>query len=142
MSINTSPTKRSWGLRGLIIGVVFGTALVAFGTAAIIAVSTDPSVRDRFSPTAMGVFMILGGIALYIVSLCSYLRVRRWRRRFVAAFMADEATNIYSDRQAAALKLWKLVKRCVELASPTLRLKLIYSRDWLEKYKDELEVFR
>lgn len=142
MSIHTSPTKRSWGLRGFIIGVIFGTILIGFGIAAIIAVSTDPSVRDRFSPIAMATFMIMGGIAIYIVSLCSLLRVRKWKRRFIAAFMADEATDIYSDRQAAALKLWKLVKRCVELASPTLKLRLIYSRDWYLKYKDELEEYR
>ena len=32
---------------------------------------------------------------------------------FMAAFMTDEATAIYSNRQEAALRLWELSKRCV-----------------------------
>ena len=142
MRTNSSPTKRSWGIRGFIIGVIFGTILAGFGIAAIVATLTVPDVRDRFSPVAMGTFLILGGIALYIVSICSLLRVRRWQRRFIAAFVADEATNIYRDRQAAALKLWKLVRRCVQLASPTLKLRMVYSHEWLIKYRSELEEFR
>ena len=46
------------------------------------------------------------------------------------------------DRQAAALKLWKLVRRCVQLASPTLKLRMVYSHEWLIKYRSELEEFR
>ena len=142
MHINTSSTKRSWGLKGFIVGTVFGTILTGLGIALIIAALTGSDVRDRFRPAAMGAFIISCGIALYIISLCSLLRVRRWKRRFTAAFMADEATGIYSNRQEAALRLWELSKRCVELSSPSLKLRLIYSRDWLDKYRDELEEFR
>ena len=53
----------------------------------------------------------------------------QWNR-FVKDFCADEATNVYKERLAAAAALWKIVRES--------DMKKEYSHELFEKYKDKI----
>ncbi|MCR5228327.1 MAG: SAP domain-containing protein [Eubacterium sp.] len=53
----------------------------------------------------------------------------QWNR-FVKDFCADDATRVFGDRLKAAAALWKIVRDS--------DMKKEYSRDLLERYKDEI----
>ena len=53
----------------------------------------------------------------------------QWNK-FVKDFSADDATRVFSDRLKAAAALWKIVRDS--------DMKKEYSRDLLERYKDEI----
>ena len=61
---------------------------------------------------------------------------------FIMAFMADEATKIYSDREGAAYELWLLVKKFTQTEPMWSKYKPLYNGYWLQKYADKLEKYR
>lgn len=54
----------------------------------------------------------------------------QWNK-FVKDFCEDDATKIYHERLKAAASLWKIVRES--------DMKKIYTRDLLEKYKDDIK---
>ena len=54
----------------------------------------------------------------------------QWNK-FVKDFCEDDATKIYHERLKAAASLWKIVRES--------DMEKIYSRDLLEKYKDDIK---
>ena len=61
----------------------------------------------------------------------SYDRSALQWNRFVKDFCSDEATAVYDERLKAAAALWKIVRES--------DMKKEYSRELLDKYKDEIE---
>ena len=106
-------------------------------TASVIAYIIPPDHDIKQLETAAIMFILGSLIApLYIIFM---LRERRRRRRFIAGFMADDATAVYKDRNKAAQILWKHVNRYMYRELPWSRFSYEYSKYWLEKYKNKLE---
>ena len=64
------------------------------------------------------------------------------KKDFIYAFVNDELTACYSQREEAAGELWKQVKYFMEKETLWSKYKLKYSREWLMWYSDQLEKYR
>jgi hypothetical protein len=82
------------------------------------------------------------GIGLWGAVVGTALYLKKKRAQFIMAFMADEATKIYSDREGAAYELWLLVKKFTQTEPMWSKYKPVYNGYWLQKYADKLEKYR
>ncbi len=135
--------KRSW-MGFWIAGSLGFTAFTAMGVAMIIVALNDPKVEpsSKSSMIIAAAFFIFLGSGFIPLIITTIMRQNRNKRLFIKAFMADEATAVYSDRAKAAGILWKHVNHYMEKETLWSRYKLEYSRFWLERYKDKLEKCR
>lgn len=135
--------KRSW-MGFWVFGSIFGTAFIVMGLILGFMAWTKPGFdsASRIPATAAGTFFMILGSGFIPLILFSLRRQTRRKTAFLKAFMADEATSVYSNRSKAAKVLWKHVNHYMEKETPWSRYKLEYSRFWLCKYKDKLEKYR
>ena len=127
--------KKFW-----VLGSCFFTVFAGLGVGALVQYfTTEP--RDP-NLLIVALFSYLFGSGMLILVMITLIRRQNKRRIFVKAFMADEYTARYREREKAAQTLWKHVSTYMEKESPFSRFKLEYSRDWLEKYKGELKKYR
>jgi len=87
-------------------------------------------------------FFIMMGLVLWGAVVGTALYLKKKRTLFITAFMADEATKIYSDREGAAYELWLLVKKFTQTEPMWSKYKPVYNGFWLTKYADKLEKYR
>ena len=126
--------KKFW-----IVGSIFFTIFAGAGVGALVQYFTTEPRDPNLLIAAL--FSYLIGSGMLILVMITLIRQQKKRRRFVMAFMADEYTARYKEREKAAQTLWKHVSRYMDKESPFSRFKLEYSRDWLEKYKRELKKY-
>ena len=109
------------------------TAATGFVIAYFITRGQNPGYL-QIAAVALVLGLIFGAVyAIYLV------RENKRKRRFIAGFMADDATAVYKDRAKAGQILWKHVNEYMFSEPYFSRYSYKYERYWLEKYGDKLE---
>ena len=109
------------------------TAATGFVIAYFITRGQNPGYL-QLAAVALVLGLIFGAVyAIYLI------RENKRKRRFIAGFMADDATAVYKDRAKAGQILWKHVNEYMFSEPMYSRFSYDYSGFWLEKYKNELE---
>lgn len=138
--IHISNKKRGWTIFQ-VMGTIVGAFFVFMGCMMMAALLKDPA-NNVVSVIVVSGFIILMGLGLWGAVVGSALYLKKKRALFIAAFLADEATKIYSDREGAAYELWLLVKRSTQTEPLWSKYKPVYNRYWLQKFADMLEKFK
>ena len=109
------------------------TAATGFVIAYFITRGQNPGYL-QFAAVTLVLGLIFGAVyAIYLI------HENKRKRRFIAGFMADDATAVYKDRAKAGQILWKHVNEYMFSEPMYSRFSYDYSGFWLEKYKNELE---
>ena len=132
--------KRGWTIFQA-MGTLVGAFFVFMGCMMMINLLQDPN-NNIASVIVVSGFIMLMGLGLWGAVVGSALYLKKKRAVFIAAFMADEATMIYSDRENAAYELWLLVKKFTQTEPMWSKYKPVYNGYWLQKYADKLEKYR
>ena len=138
--IHISNKKRGWTIFQ-VMGTIVGAFFVFMGCMMMAALLKDPA-NNVVSVIVVSGFIILMGLGLWGAVVGSALYLKKKRALFIAAFLADEATKIYSDREGAAYELWLLVKRSTQTEPLWSKYKPVYDRYWLQKFADMLEKYK
>lgn len=138
--IHISNKKRGWTIFQ-VMGTIVGAFFVFMGCMMMAALLKDPA-NNVVSVIVVSGFIILMGLGLWGAVVGSALYLKKKRALFIAAFLADEATKIYSDREGAAYELWLLVKKSTQTEPLWSKYKPVYNRYWLQKFADMLEKFK
>ena len=138
--IHISNKKRGWTIFQ-VMGTIVGAFFVFMGCMMMVALLKDPA-NNVVSVIVVSGFIILMGLGLWGAVVGSALYLKKKRALFIMAFLEDEATKIYSDREGAAYELWLLVKRSTQTEPLWSKYKPVYDRYWLQKFADMLEKFK
>ena len=138
--IHISNKKRGWTIFQ-VMGTIVGAFFVFMGCMMMAALLKDPA-NNVVSVIVVSGFIILVGLGLWGAVVGSALYLKKKRALFIMAFLEDEATKIYSDREGAAYELWLLVKRSTQTEPLWSKYKPVYNRYWLQKFADMLEKFK
>lgn len=138
--IHISNKKRGWTIFQ-VTGSIVGAFFVFMGCMMMAALLKDPD-NNVVSVIVVSGFIILMGLGLWGAVVGSALYLKKKRALFIMAFLEDEATKIYSDREGAAYELWLLVKRSTQTEPLWSKYKPVYNRYWLQKFADMLEKFK
>lgn len=138
--IHISNKKRGWTIFQ-VMGTLVGAFFVFMGCMMMAALLKDPA-NNVVSVIVVSGFIILMGLGLWGAVVGSALYLKKKRALFIMAFLEDEATKIYSDREGAAYELWLLVKRSTQTEPLWSKYKPVYNRYWLQKFADMLEKFK
>lgn len=138
--IHISNKKRGWTIFQ-VMGTLVGAFFVFMGCMMMAALLKDPA-NNVVSVIVVSGFIILVGLGLWGAVVGSALYLKKKRALFIAAFLADEATKIYSEREGAAYELWLLVKRSTQTEPLWSKYKPVYNRYWLQKFADMLEKYK
>lgn len=130
--------KRGW-MPFWIGGSLFYAFTLFMGVMLIYSYFSKPD--QDVSMVFVAVFVLLLGHGMLAGVIVSIFYLRNKKNRFIRAFMADAATEVYRDREKAAEMLWKRVKHYMEKETPWSRYKLEYDRNWLAKYSRDLEKY-
>lgn len=138
--VRISNKKRGWTVFQ-VMGTLGGAIFVFMGCAMMINLLKDPNNNVTRVIVISGFIMVMGlGLWGAVVGTALYLKKKR--ALFITAFMADEATKIYSDREGAAYELWLLVKKFTQTEPLWSKFKPVYNGYWLQKYADMLEKYK
>ena len=135
-----SNKKRGWTIFQ-VMGTLVGAFFVFMGCMMIAALLKDPN-NDVMRVILVSGFFIVMGLGLWAAVVGSALYLKKKRVQFISAFMADEATGIFSEREEAAYELWLLVKKFTQTEPLWSKYKPVYNRYWLQKYAQSLEKYR
>jgi hypothetical protein len=138
--IHISNKKRGWTIFQ-VMGTIVGAFFVFMGCMMMAALLKDPA-NNVVSVIVVSGFIILMGLGLWGAVVGSALYLKKKRALFIMAFLEDEATKIYSDREGAAYELWLLVKRSTQTEPLWSKYKPVYDRYWLQKFADMLEKYK
>ena len=138
--IHISNKKRGWTIFQ-VMGTIVGAFFVFMGCMMMVALLKDPA-NNVVSVIVVSGFIILVGLGLWGAVVGSALYLKKKRALFIMAFLEDEATKIYSDREGAAYELWLLVKRSTQTEPLWSKYKPVYNRYWLQKFADMLEKYK
>ena len=138
--IHISNKKRGWTIFQ-VMGTIVGAFFVFMGCMMMAALLKDPA-NNVVSVIVVSGFIILMGLGLWGAVVGSALFLKKKRALFIAAFLADEATKIYSDREGTAYELWLLVKKSTQTEPLWSKYKPVYNRYWLQKFADMLEKYK
>lgn len=138
--IHISNKKRGWTIFQ-VMGTIVGAFFVFMGCMMMAALLKDPA-NNVVSVIVVSGFIILMGLGLWGAVVGSALYLKKKRALFIMAFLEDEATKIYSDREGAAYELWLLVKKSTQTEPLWSKYKPVYNRYWLQKFADMLEKFK
>ena len=138
--IHISNKKRGWTIFQ-VMGTIVGAFFVFMGCMMMVALLKDPA-NNVVSVIVVSGFIILMGLGLWGAVVGSALYLKKKRALFIMAFLEDEATKIYSDREGAAYELWLLVKKSTQTEPLWSKYKPVYNRYWLQKFADMLEKFK
>ena len=137
--VHISNKKRGWTIFQ-VMGTLGGAFFVFMGCM-MINLLQDPD-NNVASVIVVSGFFIMMGLVLWGAVVGTALYLKKKRTLFIAAFMADESTKIYSDREGAAYELWLLVKKFTQTEPLWSKYKPVYNGFWLTKYADKLEKYR
>ena len=135
-----SNKKRGWTIFQ-VMGTLVGAFFVFMGCMMMAALLKDPNNDVMRVILVSGFFMVMG-LGLWAAVVGSALYLKKKRVQFISAFMADEATGIFSEREEAAYELWLLVKKFTQTEPLWSKYKPVYNRYWLQKYAQSLEKYR
>ena len=135
-----SNKKRGWTIFQ-VLGTLVGAFFVFMGCMMMAALLKDPNNDVMRVILVSGFFMVMG-LGLWAAVVGSALYLKKKRVQFISAFMADEATGIFSEREEAAYELWLLVKKFTQTEPLWSKYKPVYNRYWLQKYAQSLEKYR
>ena len=138
--IHISNKKRGWTIFQ-VMGTIVGAFFVFMGCMMMVALLKDPA-NNVVSVIVVSGFIILVGLGLWGAVVGSALYLKKKRALFIMAFLEDEATKTYSDREGAAYELWLLVKRSTQTEPLWSKYKPVYNRYWLQKFADMLEKYK
>lgn len=138
--IHISNKKRGWTIFQ-VMGTIVGAFFVFMGCMMMAALLKDPA-NNVVSVIVVSGFIILMGLGLWGAVVGSALYLKKKRALFIMAFLEDEATKIYSDREGAAYELWLLVKKSTQTEPLWSKYKPVYNRYWLQKFADMLEKYK
>ena len=134
----TANHKRSWN-SFWVCGILFGLVFAGMGGINLWIYMNDPS---KAAPLPVSIFFVLMGLCMIGPAAGSMASMNIKKKDFIYAFVNDEFTACYSQREEAAGELWKQVKHFMEKETLWSKYKLKYSREWLMWYGDELEKYR
>lgn len=135
-----SNKKRGWTIFQ-VMGTLVGAFFVFMGCMMMAALLKDPNNDVMRVILVSGFFMVMG-LGLWAAVVGSALYLKKKRVQFISAFMADEATGIFSEREEAAYELWLLVKKFTQTEPLWSKYKPVYNRYWIQKYAQSLEKYR
>ncbi len=135
--VRISNKKRGWTVFQ-VMGTLGGAFFVFMGCMLMINLLKDPH-NDVARVIVVSGFIMALGIGLWGAVVGTALYLKKKRAQFIMAFMADEATKIYSDREGAAYELWLLVKKFTQTEPMWSKYKPVYNDYWLQKFADMLE---
>lgn len=135
-----SNEKRGWTVFQ-VMGTLGGAFFVFMGCMLMINLLKDPH-NDVARVIVVSGFIMVLGIGLWGAVVGTALYLKKKRAQFIMAFMADEATKIYSDREGAAYELWLLVKKFTQTEPLWSKHKPVYNGYWLKKFADMLEEYK
>ncbi len=138
--IHISNKKSGWTIFQ-VMGTIVGAFFVFMGCMMMAALLKDPA-NNVVSVIVVSGFIILIGLGLWGAVVGSALYLKKKRALFIMAFLEDEATKIYSDREGAAYELWLLVKKSTQTEPLWSKYKPVYNRYWLQKFADMLEKYK
>lgn len=138
--VRISNKKRGWTVFQ-VMGTLGGAFFVFMGCMLMINLLKDPH-NDVARVIAVSVFIMALGIGLWGAVVGTALYLKKKRAMFITAFMADEATKIYSDREGAAYELWLLVKKFTQTEPLWSKYKPVYNGYWLQKFANMLEEYK
>lgn len=138
--VRISNKKRGWTVFQ-VMGTLGGAFFVFMGCMLMINLLKDPH-NDVARVIVVSVFIMALGIGLWGAVVGTALYLKKKRALFITAFMADEATKIYSDREGAAYELWLLVKKFTQTEPLWSKYKPVYNGYWLQKFADMLEEYK
>ena len=124
-----------------VMGTLGGAFFVFMGCMLMINLLKDPH-NDVARVIVVSVFIMALGIGLWGAVVGTALYLKKKRAQFIMAFMADEATKIYSEREGAAYELWLLVKKFTQTEPLWSKYKPVYNGYWLQKFADMLEEYK
>ena len=116
--VRISNKKRGWTIFQ-VTGSLVGAFFVFMGCMMMINLIKDPH-NDVARVIVLSGFFIMMGLILWGAVVGTALYLKKKRTLFITAFMADEATKIYSDREGAAYELWLLVKKFTQTELPPM----------------------
>lgn len=130
--------RRSWyGFWGA--GSFFFTIFAGAAVGSVIQYFTQEPKNPQLLIIALIAYLI--GSGMLILVMVTLIKQGKRKRKFVLAFMADDITARYKDREKAARVLWKHVSHYMVKETLFSRFKYDYSRYWLKKYENELVKF-
>lgn len=138
--VRISNKKRGWTFFQ-VMGTLGGAFFVFMGCMLMINLLKDPH-NDVARVIVVSGFIMALGIGLWGAVVGTALYLKKKRAQFIMAFMADEATKIYSDREGAAYELWLLVKKFTQTEPLWSKYKPVYNGYWLQKFADMLEEYK
>ena len=138
--VHITNKKRGWTIFQ-VMGTLGGIFFVFMGCMIMIQLLQNPD-NNVFGVIVVSGFFIMMGLVLWGAVVGSAIYLKKKRTMFITAFMSDEATKNYSDREGAAYELWSLVKKFTQTEPLWSKYKPVYNGYWLEKYKDKLEKFK
>ena len=138
--VRISNKKRGWTVFQ-VMGTLGGAFFVFMGCMLMINLLKDPH-NDVARVIVVSGFIMALGIGLWGAVVGTVLYLKRKRAQFIMAFMADEATEIYSDREGAAYELWLLVKKFTQTEPLWSKYKPVYNGYWLQKFADMLVEYK
>ena len=138
--VRISNKKREWTVFQ-VMGTLGGAFFVFMGCMLMINLLKDPH-NDVARVIVVSGFIMALGIGLWGAVVGTALYLKKKRAQFIMAFMADEATKIYSDREGAAYELWLLVKKFTQTEPLWSKYKPVYNGYWLQKFANMLEEYK
>jgi len=138
--VHISNKKRGWTIFQ-VMGTLGGAFFVFMGCMLMINLLKDPH-NDVARVIVVSGFIMALGIGLWGAVVGTALYLKKKRAQIIMAFMADEATKIYSDREGAAYELWLLVKKFTQTEPLWSKYKPVYNGYWIQKFADMLEEYK
>ena len=138
--VHITNKKRGWTIFQ-VMGTLGGIFFVFMGCMIMIHLLQN-SDNNVIGVIVVSGFFIMMGLVLWGAVVGSAIYLKKKRAMFITAFMSDEATKNYFDREGAAYELWSLVKKFTQTEPLWSKYKPVYNGYWLEKYEDKLEKFK
>ena len=138
--VHITNKKRGWTIFQ-VMGTLGGAFFVFMGCMIMIQLLQNPD-NNVMGVIVVSGFFIMMGLVLWGAVVGSAIYLKKKRTMFISAFMSDETTKNYSDREGAAYELWSLVKKFTQTEPLWSKYKPVYNGYWLEKYEDKLEKFK
>ena len=120
-------------------GSCFFTIFAGAAVGSVIQYFTQEPKNPQLLIAALVAYLI--GSCMLILVMLTLIKQGNRKRRFVIAFMADDITSRYKERDKAARVLWKHVSHYMVKETLFSRYTYDYSRYWLKKFEDKLVKF-
>ncbi len=108
----------------------------------VVMIPCSIMIMREGGPTAAALLLLLGGLGFLGGAIAVSEYKKNKKRKFIEGFLADPATEIYTDREQAAKTLFKLMWDYMEKEAFYSRYKAVYAKYWVKMFREELEAYR